>query len=63
MPFVVEDDKATDPADIGLFGAQAVVAGPNGGAYPVEQLYRLWGVGCSDDSLAVGGSMSHKRQC
>ena len=37
MAFVVKEDEAFDPADVGFFGAQAVVPGPNGVANLLQQ--------------------------
>ena len=37
VAFVVEEDEAADPLDVGLFGAVGVVAGTEGGADAVEQ--------------------------
>jgi hypothetical protein len=41
MPFAVEDDEPPDPADVRLFGAEAVVAHAERGTNAVEELHRL----------------------
>ena len=41
MTFVVEDNEALDPAGIGLFGTQAVMAQPALLAHLVKQTWRL----------------------
>jgi len=41
VALVVEEDVTADPPDVGLFGAQAVVAGADGDADAVEELRRL----------------------
>jgi hypothetical protein len=41
MLLVVEEDVAADPADVGLFGAQGVVACADGDADAVEELRGL----------------------
>ena len=38
MPFAVEHDKASHPADIGLFGPQAIVAGTHHPAHLIQEL-------------------------
>ena len=38
VPLVVKEDEALDPADVGLFGAQGVVARADGDAHAVEEL-------------------------
>ena len=63
MTFVVEEDKPANPADVGFFGAQTVVAGTNGRAHTIQQLGWLRFVGCSDVRLTVCSGLSHKRQC
>jgi len=41
MPFTVENDEPPNPADVGLFGTDAVVARAERGTHAVEELHRL----------------------
>jgi hypothetical protein len=38
MPDVVEEDESLDPVAVALFGAAAIVAGPQGRTEAVEEL-------------------------
>lgn len=49
MTFVVEEDEACAPADVGLFGADSIVCAAQCIAHRVQQFFgkRLWVHGCS----------------
>ena len=53
MPFAVEDDEPPDPADVGLFGPEAVVARAERGTHTVEELQ---GASCCEEGRAMASA-------
>jgi hypothetical protein len=45
VPIAVEEDEAAHPGNVGLLGAQAAMAQPNGGAQPIQEFRLLPALG------------------